>query len=415
MKSFFKIVLASACLLGSAFSPGAVATGDTSTTEADELIRDWIAEPTNSVAGAGGAGFRSKLNLARQARLETNMAESVRLLVSLLEAPAPEPYKRVALLELCSVAQQEKQLSRALQILAQYTRRYPEDPSVPAVLLRQGLICRQMGAYQMALAKFYAVMTTALNLKLDRFQQYQRLVLQSQVEIAETHDLRGNHVEAADCYSRLLTQDAPGLNKAQIQFKLIRCLTQLDRNDEVVAQAQDFLTRYPDEIAQPEVRFLMICSLKHLQRNAEAIRQVLLLLQAQQATAAQEPERWAYWQQRAGNEIANQLYLQGDYVNALEIYQRLAELGQSPAWKSQALYQVGLAYERLQQPQKAIETYDRILTLNAETNSPSQASVQTVLDMAKWRKEYLAWLSQAEQARQTINRSHPPASLPLLR
>jgi tetratricopeptide (TPR) repeat protein len=416
MKNFLKIVLASTCLLASAFSRGAVVTADTSTTEADDLIRNWIAEPTNSVVGAGAAGFRSKLNLARQARLETNMAESVKLLVSILEAPAPEQYKRVALLELSTVAQQEKQLPRALQILAQYVRRYPEDTSVPAVLLRQGLICRQMGAYQMALAKFYGVMTTALNLKLDRFQQYQRLVLQAQVEIAETHNLRGNHVEAADCYSRLLTQDASGLNKAQIQFKLIRCLTLLGRDDEVVAQAQDFLARYPDEVEQPEVRFLMICSFKHLQRNNEAIHQVLLLLQAEQATAGQEPERWAYWQQRAGNEIANQLYLQGDYVNALEIYQRLAELGQSPAWKWQALYQVGLTYERLQQPQKAIETYDRILlALNEETNSPIQAGVQTVLDMAKWRKEYLAWLSQAEQARQTINRSHPPVSSSLLR
>ena len=165
---------------------------------------------------------------------------------------------------------------------------------------------------------------------------------------------------------------------------------------------------------QPEVRFLMICSLKHLQRNAEAIKQVLLLLRSEQATAAQEPERWAYWQERAGNEVANQLYVQGDYVNALELYQRLAELGQSPTWKQQALYQVGLTYERLQQPQKAIETYDRILALNDE-NSQSQAGVQTVLDMAKWRKEYLTWLSQAEQARQSINQSHPPANSSVVR
>ena len=185
------------------------------------------------------------------------MAESVKLLVSVLEAPAPAEYKRVALLELALVAQQEDQLPRALQILAQYVRRYPEDPSVPAVLLRQGLICRQMGAQQMALAKFYAVMTTALNLKLDRFQQYQRLVLQAQVEIAETHDLRGSYAEAAECYARLLTQDTTDLNRAQIQFKLIHCLTKLDRNAEVVAQADDFLSRYPDRIEQPEVRFLV--------------------------------------------------------------------------------------------------------------------------------------------------------------
>ena len=141
----------------------------------------------------------------------------------------------------------------------------------------------------------------------------------------------------------------------------------------------------------------------------------MALLQEQQGGTNRDGATLAYWQRRAGNEIANQLYLQGDYVNALEIYQRLVELGQSPAWKSQALYQVGLTYERLQQPQRAVETYDRILTLNEETNSPTQGGAQTVLDMAKWRKEYLTWLSQAEQARQTINRSRPPASSPILR
>lgn len=415
MKSFLIAILTGICLLAPTFSRGAGVTEGKFPPGSDDIIRSWIAEPTNSVAGTGVAGFRSKLNLARQAQLETNMAESVKLLVSILEAPAPEEYKRVALLELASVAQQEKQLPRALQILAQYVRRYPEDPSVPAILLRQGLICRQMGAYQMALAKFYAVMTTALNLKLDRFQQYQRLVLQAQVEIAETQNLRGNHFEAADCYSRLLTQDTPDLNKAQIQFKLIRCLTQLDRPAEVVAQAQDFLSRYPDGIEQPEVRFLLICSLKQLQRDAEAIKQVFLLLESQQATAAQEPERWVYWQQRAGNEVANQLYMQGDYVNALEIYRRLADVGQSLTWKLQALYQVGLAYERLQQPQRAIETYDHVLALIEDTSPHADAGAQTVLDMAKWRKEYLTWLSQAEQARQTINRSHPPANSSMLR
>jgi tetratricopeptide (TPR) repeat protein len=332
-----------------------------------------------------------------------------------LEANAPEEFKRAALLELALVAQQENQLVRAQQILAQYIKRYPEDPSVPAVLLHQGLLLRQMGAHQMALAKFYAVMTTTLNLKQDRFEQYQQLVLQAQVEIAEAHNLRGNYSDAADCFSRLLTQDAPALNKAQIQFKLVRCLTQLGRHADVVTQAQDFLSRYHDAVEQPEVRFLLVRSLKQIQRDAEAVRQVFLLLESQQAAAAKEPERWAYWQQRAGNEIANQLYLQGDYVNALEIYRRLADLDQPLTWKLQALYQTGLTYERLQQPQKASETYDRVLALKDEVSSNAGPGVQTVLDMARWRKEYLAWLSQAEQARQAINQPRLPANSPTLR
>ena len=107
--------------------------------------------------------------------------------------------------------------------------------------------------------------------------------------------------------------------------------------------------------------------------------------------------------------------MQGDYLNALEIYQRLAGLGESPTWKLPALYQVGLTYERLQQPQKAVETYNQVLAFTDDASSHVDAGVQTVLDMAKWRKEYLTWLSQAEQARQTINQLHPPANSPMLR
>ena len=87
------------------------------------------------------------------------------------------------------------------------------------------------------------------------------------------------------------------------------------------------------------------------------MKQVLLLLQSQQDNAAKIPRLWVYWQRRAGNEIANQLYKEADYLNALQIYQSLAELDNSPAWQPPVWYQVGLVYEQLQQWQKATDTY----------------------------------------------------------
>ena len=44
-------------------------------------------------------------------------------------------------------------------------------------------------------------------------------------------------------------------------------------------------------------------------RNQEALQQVLILLESQRGTAAANPESWAYWQKRAGNEIADQTHL----------------------------------------------------------------------------------------------------------
>ena len=86
------------------------------------------------------------------------------------------------------------------------------------------------------------------------------------------------------------------------------------------------------------------------------------------------PENWVYWRQRAGNDIANQLYLEGDYLNALEVYKHLAELDSGPAWQLPVWYQIGLIYERLRQPDKATETFDAIVArgkiLTGPTNTP---------------------------------------------
>src|ERR1700721_2309306 len=109
----------------------------------------------------------------------------------------------------------------------------------------------------MALGKYYSVMASALSLKNDQFAYYQNLVMQTQVEIADTHYLMGHYVDAADFYSRLMQNPDPGLNRPQIQFRLGPSLTIIGQNDEAASQAQDFLTRYPDAEEVPEVRYYL--------------------------------------------------------------------------------------------------------------------------------------------------------------
>ena len=81
-----------------------------------------------------------------------------------------------------------------------------------------------MGAHATAIRKFYAVITSSLNLKLGELEYYQRLVLQAQTEIVDTYFLEGNLEESGRFFQLLLRLDSPKLNRAQIQFKLIRSL-----------------------------------------------------------------------------------------------------------------------------------------------------------------------------------------------
>jgi hypothetical protein len=80
----------------------------------------------------------------------------------------------------------------------------------------------------------------------------------------------------------------------------------------------------------------------------------------------------------------------------LDVYVRLAELDKSPSWQLPVWYQVGMSYERLEQPVKAVETYGAILGREKEIGTNLPPSLRAVLDMARWRRDFLNWQGQAE-------------------
>ncbi len=340
--------------------------------------------------------YMTKVETARLLRRERNPKLAAQTLLQVLQSNAPAEPKRAALLELGLCAQDEGKLSRAQHLFTQYVQQYPTDPQVPEVFLRQGLIYRQMGLNNLAVAKFYNVMNSALVMRMDQFDFYRRLVLQAMTEIADTYFLEGRYGEAADFFQRVLKQDAADLNRLQIRFKLVRALAAVRRDAEAVAVAEEFLKEHGEATEVAEVRFLLASSLKQLGRNREAMRRVLELLAAQQSEATKNPDAWVYWQQRAGNDIANQLYQEGDYLTALEIYLSLAGMSSDPAWQLPVWYQIGLVYERIQQPMKAAEHYERIRARQGELSTNAPLSLKAVVDMARWREEFLGWQTRTE-------------------
>ncbi len=364
----------------------------------EQLITTNIIEKIQITPGSSKqADLVAMLEWARRMKREKNFEAAESSFVMVLQADAPEEMHRTAMLEMALLSQENQQPGRAQRIYAQYLERFSDDPSTAEVCLRQGLLYRQMGAPTMALAKFYAVMTTSLRLKLDRLDYYQRLVLQAQTEIADTYYLQGKFGEAGEFLGRLLKLEDPQLNKSQIIYKLIRSLAAMERDTEVVAQAEFFIGKYALTPEIAEVRFLLAASLKKLGRAREATQQVLVLLESQHTSATNQPGNWIYWQQRTGNEIANQLYKEGDYLNALEIYKNLGRLSDAAAWQLPVWYQMGLVYERLMQPMKATELYGKILAREKELDSAQRSpSLETVLDMARWRIEQLKWQLKTE-------------------
>lgn len=350
------------------------------------------------------AKAQADLELVRTLRFQKALQLAEKQAEDLLDEKNPPEIRRQALLECAYVATELDQAAKAQQMYSEYLRRYPKDPSVPEVCLRQGLLYRHMGAHQQALSKFYEVMNHALSLKLTELEYYQGLVLKAKTEIAETYYLQGKYADAADYFLRLLKAEEKGLDRTTCQFKLIRSLSAQGDKERVILQAQSFAQLYPNSLDLPEVRYLLADALKKVGRNRESMQQVLALLEAQQKQAEKHPEIWAYWQQKTGNEIANELYKEGDYMSALEIYMGLAKINNAASWQTPVWYQIGLVYEHLKQPAKADEMYDQILkrTQDIRTNTPTPGLL-ALLDMAQWRRGYLKWNESAEVATKKLN------------
>jgi len=315
--------------------------------------------------------------------------------VKLLADDVPEDMRQTAMFELGLTVQAQGDLPRAQSIFTQMIQHWPTIVKTPEIYLHQGQIFRQMGLQTLALSKFYAVMTTALSLHNDQLPYYKGLVLQAQVEIAETYYLVGKFKDAADYYARLLAQDNPALDRAQIQFRYIRCLEAVNLHDEAVKQALNFMQHYPNSTELPEVRYHLAQGLKGQGRMPEALQQVLLFLKEEHSKTKENPEVWSYWQQRVGNEIGNELYRQGDYMKALQVYLALTQLDASPDWQLPVRYQIGITYEKLLQPQLAMAAYQNILTNSAgDLGTNASPNLKSVVEMAGWRLNYLEWESR---------------------
>ena len=285
------------------------------------------------------------------------------LLAGIIENPdAPLETQRDCLKHLAQFALDSGSNAKAQQIYSQLVSRYPLHPDTPSILYRQGVLYRKIGATELALSKFHAVMSTVVSLQVKDISTYRSLVLLAQTEIADTFLMAGQFDRAADYYRRVLKLGNADLNEAQIRLKLVKAVFELKDWKGVLAEGLQCIEKAALSSQIAEVRFLMAEAYKKLGMHQEAIQQTLELLNTEQERASKDPDNWAYWQKRTGNKLANELYEQGDYLNALLIYETLFKLPGNAEWHSQALYQIGLIYERMFQPDRASAAYSEILS-----------------------------------------------------
>ena len=299
---------------------------------------------------------------------------------------------------------------KAAAIYEKFLKEFADDVRRPALLLELGRTLRAMGAYKLALSRFYAVINSTLKLPPDGFEEYQQLAKTAQFEIAETHFESGNYAEAGKFFSRLRLLDLAPIDRARAHFKAGFALQLSGDNENSIRTLRDFLAQWPRDEHAGEARYLLASTLWKLNRRDEALAVTLELFRSEHARAGEDARRWAYWQRRTGNQLANEFFQAGEARNALVIYLGLAGVAPDATWRLPVLYQAALCYERLRAVPQARETYQRILAEMPQENVP--ADLAEIARMAAWRVEHLARSAQTELKLGAFFATIPPPTPP---
>jgi tetratricopeptide (TPR) repeat protein len=293
-----------------------------------------------------------------------------------------------ALLGLAHMHRKQGALTKAAAIYERYLKDYPGDERTPDALLDLGRTLRSLGVYKLAIGRFYSVINSTLKLPGEGFDRYQVLAKTAQFEIAETHFQAGDFAEANKFYTRLRLLDLAPVDRARAHFKAGYSLRLQGDLEGGVSTLRAFIEQWPQDDNVPEARYLLAISLRELKRSQEALLATMDLLQTEKSRVAADPNRWAYWQRKTGNHLANEFFETGDTTNARAIYTGLLDLASEPAWRLPITYQIALCNERLGASDGARAGYRAIV--EAVGANPS-ADLLELATMAKWRLEHLEW------------------------
>jgi tetratricopeptide (TPR) repeat protein len=284
-------------------------------------------------------------------------------------------------------------LVKAGAIYERFIKDFPNDERVPDALLELGRTQREVGAYKMAMSRFYSVINSTLKFPTQGFEHYESLAKTAQFEIAQTHFDAGEYLEAGKYFLKVRLLDLAPADRARAHFMAALSEQRAGEFEQSVVTLRSFIDQWPDDQNVPEARYFLATSLRQLNRHQEASVVTLELLRQEHAHDGADQQRWSYWQRRTGNQIANELFQNGDTFNALAIYKGLNLLSPDPAWRLPVTYQIGLCYERLRQMEDARAAYNLIIAAaKAVPGKPAPSpDVAQLAQMAAWRLAHLDW------------------------
>ncbi|MGH7945822.1 MAG: tetratricopeptide repeat protein, partial [Opitutaceae bacterium] len=218
--------------------------------DANESPRPAAKDPgTEPAAAKPGAGeIQSLLKLGASLTDRSNFESAEIAFRQVLTAPAAGQLElRNAVLGLARMHRKQGALTKATAIYERYLKEFPGDERTPDALLELGRTLRELGVYKLAIERFYSVINSTLKLPTEGFERYQVLTKTAQFEIAETHFLAGNFVEAGKFYTRLRLLDLAPADRARAHWKAGHALRLQGDLENAVATLRTYIAQRPND------------------------------------------------------------------------------------------------------------------------------------------------------------------------
>lgn len=347
--------------------------------------------------------IRALYSQARSAARNGDIEGAENAYVDILSRNIPDDNRRELLIEMADMYRNAKYPVKEIAVYETFVDIYPKDPRTPRIYLELGCLYRDVGSDDMALARFYNVLNLALNYDESNLEEFKDLSTRAQIEIAETYFRNGQYRQASKFLDRLKLVKLPAKQAAQIYFKDASAHYFQQNYLAASVDFKEFINRFPSSDMLAEAYFDLADCYRKLGQHKESLQTVMDLLQLKAVSDEDDPRSMLMWKKRTGNQLANELYEQGDFLGALSIYQAMAPLSKEPQWQWPVLYQIGLCFERLMMYPKAREAYRLIVesqdakTLMANQNSKDANSnqqadaivsidpLELLLSSAQWR------------------------------
>ncbi|MDX2111158.1 MAG: tetratricopeptide repeat protein [Verrucomicrobiota bacterium] len=346
----------------------------------------------------------SQLAIVRNLLSRNEAKDAEASLIVILQTTTDSETQVQALLIYGKLLAKEGRYPEAVITLEKYVKIGSNRTDLPQVFLELGRIYREMGAYEMSMKRFYNVLNSTIRLANDQLDSYRSLSQLAKFEIAETYAIQGDYTNARKFFSRIQVLDLPPADRVRAAFREAQTAYQDSEYGRAAPLLRQFLRDYEGHPSTLEAGYMLSVALRNMNLYEDSLRETLNLLKMAKSSEKISDDQWIYWQKRAGNQLANSFYVQGEYANALALYQALARLKNEPLWLWPVQYQIGLCYERLNQAEKATQIYESIVKASKENAEweTKYMELREVRETAEWRLEHLKWLDKTQTNLRTI-------------